>query len=87
MKSITTIIKDEKMELKELKAQVAALSPLSTLKRGYAVIQKAGKVILNSHDVKMREQLEVTLAKGNITVEVLANEVLRNKGAKRRKEK
>ena len=87
MKAMTTIIKDEKLELKELKAQVAALSPLSTLKRGYAVIQKAGKVILNSHDVKVREQLDVTLAKGNIRVEVLTNEVLTNKGAKRRKEK
>ena len=81
MKAMATIIKDEKLELNELKAQVAALSPLSTLKRGYAVIQRVGKVILNSRDVKVREQLDVTLAKGNITVEVL------NNGAKRRKEK
>ena len=70
-KALTALVKDERSAIKELKAQITALSPLSTLKRGYAVVQRKGKVVLNAKDVTISDQLEVTLAKGQISVEVI----------------
>lgn len=70
-KALTALVKDERSAIKELKAQITALSPLSTLKRGYAVVQRKGKVVLNAKDVTTSDQLEVTLAKGQISVEVI----------------
>ena len=72
-RAIIALIKDEKSEIKEVKAQIAALSPLSTLKRGYAVLQREGKLVTNAKDVEVNEKLEVTLAKGELTVSVLKN--------------
>ena len=72
-RAIIALIKDEKSEIKEVKAQIAALSPLSTLKRGYAVLQREGKLVTNAKDVEVTEKLEVTLAKGELTVSVLKN--------------
>ena len=70
-KALTALVKDERSAIKELKAQITALSPLSTLKRGYAVVQRKGKVVLNAKEVTTSDQLEVTLAKGQISVEVI----------------
>jgi exodeoxyribonuclease VII large subunit len=70
-KALTALVKDERSAIKELKAQVTALSPLATLKRGYAVVQKKGKAVINAKDVTTTDQLEVTLAKGQISVQVI----------------
>lgn len=70
-KATTALIKEARGEIKELKAQIAALSPLSTLKRGYAVIQKSGKLVVDSKIIEPSDELDVTLAKGELTVSVL----------------
>jgi exodeoxyribonuclease VII large subunit len=70
-KALTALVKDERSAIKELKAQVTALSPLATLKRGYAVVQKKGKAVINAKDVTTTDQLEVTFAKGQISVQVI----------------
>lgn len=72
-KALIALLKEARSEIKEIKAQITALSPLSTLKRGYAVIQKQGKLITDAKDVRPTDRLQVTLAKGEIAVEVLAN--------------
>lgn len=72
-KALIALIKELRSEIKEIKAQVTALSPLSTLKRGYAVVQKRGKLIINAKDVSLSDQLEVTLAKGELSVEVISH--------------
>jgi exodeoxyribonuclease VII large subunit len=72
-KALIALIKELRGEIKEIKAQVTALSPLSTLKRGYAVVQKRGKLIINAKDVSLSDQLEVTLAKGELSVEVISH--------------
>lgn len=72
-KGLIALIKELRGEIKEIKAQVTALSPLSTLKRGYAVVQKRGKLIINTKDVSLSDQLEVTLAKGELSVEVISH--------------
>lgn len=72
-KALIALIKELRGEIKEIKAQVTALSPLSTLKRGYAVVQKRRKLIINAKDVSLSDQLEVTLAKGELSVEVISH--------------
>ena len=73
-KALSSRLREEKIEVREIRARIAALSPLSTLKRGYAVVQKKGKVILDSKDVVLSERLDVVLAKGEIAVEVIASQ-------------
>ena len=72
-KGLIALIKELRGEIKEIKAQVTALSPLSTLKRGYAVVQKRGKLIINAKDVSLSDYLEITLAKGELSVEVISH--------------
>ncbi|MCL1905899.1 MAG: exodeoxyribonuclease VII large subunit [Clostridiales bacterium] len=50
-----------------LTARLEALSPLATLKRGYAVCRnEAGKTLLCAADAETGESLEVVLAKGSL---------------------
>jgi len=72
-KALIALIKELRSGIREIKAQVTALSPLSTLKRGYAVVQKRGKLIINAKDVLLSDQLEVTLARGELSVEVISH--------------
>lgn len=74
-RALTALLKEARSEIKEIKAEITALSPLATLKRGYAVVQKRGKLITNAKDVSPTDQLAVTLAKGEIAVEVLSKQV------------
>ncbi len=73
-KALSSRLREEKIEVREIRARIATLSPLSTLKRGYAVVQKKGKVLLDSKDVVLSERLDVVLAKGEIAVEVVASQ-------------
>lgn len=70
-KAIASLLREAKIEVREVKARIAALSPLSTLKRGYAVVQKDGKVLLDAKDASPSDELNVVLAKGELTVSVL----------------
>lgn len=78
-KAITALLREAKSEIREIKAQINALSPLSTLKRGYAVIQKKGRLVTNSKDVVISDQLAVKLAKGELTVEVIKESQVKGK--------
>ena len=52
-----------------LRAQVRALSPHSTLERGYAVVQHAdGRVVMDRRDVEAGELLRVRVARGDFGV-------------------
>lgn len=82
-KALTALLREEKIEVREIKARIAALSPLSTLKRGYAVVQKRGKVLLDAKDVSIADELHVVLAKGELTVAVASQKrVTSNKASK-----
>jgi len=52
-------------------SKLEALSPLKTLKRGYSIAKKDGKVINSVKDVKKDDQLEINLNDGNIDVRVI----------------
>ncbi len=54
-----------------LRAQVRTLSPLSTLERGYAVVQHVdGRVVTDQAEVEVDELLRVRVAKGDFAVRV-----------------
>ncbi len=56
-------------QIEHLRAQVRALSPLSTLERGYAVVQHAdGRIVMDRLDVDPDEVLRVRVARGDFGV-------------------
>lgn len=58
-------------EIGRLEAQVRALSPASTLERGYAVVQRAdGQVVRVPGDVAVGDDVRVRLADGTLDAEV-----------------
>ena len=55
-----------------LRAQVRTLSPLSTLERGYAVVQhRDGGVVMDQDDVAPDELLRVRVARGDFATRVV----------------
>lgn len=58
-------------QVEHLRAQVRTLSPLSTLERGYAVVQHAdGRVVMDQAEVEVEELLRVRVARGDFAVRV-----------------
>ncbi|MBE1876129.1 exodeoxyribonuclease VII large subunit [Myceligenerans pegani] len=58
-------------EIGRLEAQVRALSPASTLERGYAVVQRTdGRVVRTPGDVVVGDDVHVRLADGSLDAEV-----------------
>ena len=56
-------------QIDHLRAQIRALSPLSTLERGYAVVQHAdGRIVMDRADVDPDEVLRVRVARGDFGV-------------------
>ena len=78
-KALISLLKDARSEIKEIKAQITALSPLATLKRGYAVVQRRGKLVVDAREVSISDALDVTLAKGALSVEVIENKAGKGK--------
>ena len=53
-------------QIAHLRAQVRTLSPLSTLERGYAVVQhRDGHVVMDPGEVEVDELLRVQVARGD----------------------
>lgn len=55
-----------------LAARLAALSPMSVLGRGYAIVQRDTEVVFSSSQVQCHDDLRVTLAQGQLQVKVTA---------------
>jgi exodeoxyribonuclease VII large subunit len=59
-------------QVAHLRAQVRTLSPLSTLERGYAVVQhRDGRVVTDRDDIEVDEVLRVRVAHGDFAARVL----------------
>ena len=68
-RSITATIDAERKELKAITAHLRSLSPQSTLDRGYAVVRSVdGEVIRDAKKVTKGQQLQVSVAKGELSV-------------------
>ena len=64
-RSFGSSLKLAKEELKQIKARVRALSPQSTLDRGYSVVQLAdGQIVTDPNKLKAGDELRLRLAKG-----------------------
>ena len=71
-RSFGASIKLAKEELKQIKAHVRALSPQSTLDRGYSVVQLAdGQIVTDPKKLKAGDELRLRLAKGETKATVL----------------
>ena len=55
----------------QLISKLETLSPLLTLKRGYTITKKDGKVISSSKDLKKKDKLSIEFSDGNIDAEVI----------------
>ncbi|HSK00219.1 MAG TPA: exodeoxyribonuclease VII large subunit [Kofleriaceae bacterium] len=64
------VLEERRSELARLGAQMAALSPLAVLDRGYAMVQKGGAIVRDTAQVTAGDRLTVRLAKGSLEVVV-----------------
>lgn len=73
---LTRIVDDAQMHVEKLKATLTALSPQSTLDRGYAVLQNAsGHVVDDASDVHVGDELTITLRHGTVVAQAQATHV------------
>ena len=73
---LTRIVDDAQMHAEKLKATLTALSPQSTLDRGYAVLQNAsGHVVDDAGDVHVGDELTITLRHGTVVAQAQATHV------------
>ncbi len=73
---LTRIVDDAQMHVEKLKATLTALSPQSTLDRGYAVLQNAsGHVVDDADDVHVGDELTITLRHGTVVAQAQATHV------------
>jgi exodeoxyribonuclease VII large subunit len=71
LKSLTHKVELNKSQINSLLLQLRALSPQSTLERGYAIVEnQAGAVIKSKTEVKTGETLRVIFAKDEIQATV-----------------
>ena len=73
-RSFGASLKLAKEELKQIKARVRALSPQSTLDRGYSVVQLAdGQIVTDPKKLRAGDELRLRLAKGETKATALGN--------------
>jgi exodeoxyribonuclease VII large subunit len=73
-RSFGASLKLAKEELKQVKARVRALSPQSTLDRGYSVVQLAdGQIVTDPKKLTAGDELRLRLAKGETKATALGN--------------
>ena len=73
-RSFGASLKLAKEELKQVKARVRALSPQSTLDRGYSVVQLAdGQIVTDPKKLKQGDELRLRLARGETKATVQGN--------------
>lgn len=72
---LTRIVDDAQLHVEKLQATLTALSPQSTLDRGYAVLQSADGHVIDSVDrVQAGDDLTVTLRDGAVVAQALSTQ-------------
>ena len=64
------ITEPKKNKYLQIISKLETLSPLLTIKRGYSMTKKHGKVIPSTKELKIKDKLEITLTDGTINAEV-----------------
>ncbi len=70
---IRRLLEQRRAELGRAGAQIAALSPLAVLDRGYAMVQRAGEIVRDGASVNVGDRLHVRLARGAVDVVVVGD--------------
>ena len=68
--ALQRVLEARRSELGRLGAQMAALSPLAVLDRGYAMVQRDGQILRAASGAAPGESLRVRLARGSLVVTV-----------------
>lgn len=68
--SIKRIIDDNTKVLDTLKIKLDLLNPKNVLDKGYSIIYKDGKIVKNTKDISVRDDLNIIVSNGNIDVTV-----------------
>ncbi len=71
LKNPNQIIDNKKNKYLQIISKLDALSPLSTIKRGYGIIKKDDKVITSIKSIKKKDKISLELSDGKIDAEVL----------------
>lgn len=71
LKNPEKLIENKQNKYIQIISKLETLSPLLTLKRGYSMTKKNGKVITKIKDVSKSDKLEIDLQDGTINVEVI----------------
>ena len=71
LKEPKKLIDNKQNKYLQLISKLETLSPLLTIKRGYSMTKKNGKVITKTKDLKKNDKIEITLTDGTVNAEVL----------------
>lgn len=66
VKSVTETIAEKELRLANMRAIVMATHPANTLKRGYALVSKSGKLVRSASDIAVNDVVQLTLHDGTI---------------------
>ncbi|MFH1073899.1 MAG: exodeoxyribonuclease VII large subunit [Candidatus Firestonebacteria bacterium] len=70
-KSIKHFLENRRNEVKIISGKVESLNPLNILERGYSVTTKNGKIIKDSDELKIGDEIGVRLHKGKVIGKVI----------------
>lgn len=70
-KEPTKLIDKRKQKYLQIISKLDALSPLSTIKRGYNILRKDNKVITSKKDLSKKDKVELELSDGKVNMEVI----------------
>jgi exodeoxyribonuclease VII large subunit len=76
--AILASLAKRRADLAQAGAQMAALSPLAVLDRGYAMVRSSDAIVRDAAQVKAKARLEVRLARGSL--EVIVDKISKVKG-------
>lgn len=68
--SIKRVIENNSKRLDTLKIKLELLNPKNVLDKGYSIIYKDGKIVKNTKDISVNEELNIIVSDGNIDVTV-----------------
>ena len=73
--ALRRIVDDASLTVEKLQSSLTALSPQSTLDRGYAVVQTLdGKVVVSPQQVQADQDLTLTVKEGRIETKVVSGQ-------------
>ena len=67
-------LSDARNELAPLEAHLKQLSPLGILERGYAIVERGGKVVKSAEGAPVGSEVRVQLARGGLAAKVIRQE-------------